>query len=184
MTTATVYIIAVWNTEMKIYWFKCAHSNSKKSYNRHLKHLYIYLIWILIFVLIILQQSGWKAGLVLRALLASLPNQFCCPALVWKEQTVTVYGIISQIPGASHTCYMLLESVKSMLSTASSYLLIFKFLVHEVQLSFHCNLHCASACHGPWSSRFQTVWSCIEWKLKGKYFRCTKVARWLCHFYL
>lgn len=80
-----------------------------------------------------------------RAFLASLPNQFCCPALAWKEQPVTEYSIISQIPGASNTCYTLLESVKSTLSGGNSYLFIFNFLVHEVQLPFFYNSDSTSA---------------------------------------
>lgn len=110
------------------------------------KHLYLYLLQISVFVMTILQQNGRKAGLVLRAFLASLPNQFCCPVFAWKEQTVTIYSIISQIPGASSTCYMLLGSAKSLLSSANSCLFIFNFLVHEMQPPFLHNSDCTSAC--------------------------------------
>lgn len=110
------------------------------------KHLYLYLLQISIFVMTILEQNGWKAGLVLRAFLASLPKQFCCPVFAWKEQTVTIYSVISQTPGASNTCYMLPGSAKSLLSSANSYLFIFNFLVHEVQPLFLHNSDCTSAC--------------------------------------
>lgn len=126
--------------------FRCTNETFELCRISIFKHLCLYLLKILIFLMTILQQSSWKAGLVLKAFLASLPNQFCCPALVWKEQTVTVYSIISQIPGASNTCYTLLESVKSMLSSANSYLFIFNFLIHEVQLPFLYNSDCTSAC--------------------------------------
>lgn len=57
---------------------------------------------------------------------------------------VTVYSVISQIPGANNACYMLLESVTSMLSSANNYLSIFNFLVHEVPLPFSYDPDCTS----------------------------------------
>lgn len=73
-------------------------------------------------------------------------NKFHCPALAWKEQPVTLYSMISQIPGAGSTCYTLLESVKSTLSSANNCLFIFNFLVHEMQLPLLYNLDSTSAC--------------------------------------
>lgn len=147
------------------------------------KHLYLYLLQISIFVMTVLQQNGWKAGLVLRAFLASLPNQFRCPVFAWKEQTFTIYSIISQIPGASNTCYMLPGSAKSLISSANRYFLfLISWFVKCNPSSCIIQTVLLPACRGLWSSRFLIIWSWIKWKLKGKDFESANLARQLCHF--
>lgn len=112
-------------------------------------------------------------------------NKFHCPALAWKEQPVTLYSMISQIPGAGSTCYTLLESVKSTLSSANNCLFIFNFLVHEMQLPLLYNLDSTSACLLlPMVIQISSRLVLHQMKTRGKYLRSTNTVRWFCYPYL